>query len=45
MPVAWSRMTVGYVVLREADGNVLSVYRIRPDNLTVRRTKRPPKRL
>jgi hypothetical protein len=36
---------LGYVVLRKADGSVLAVYRIRPDNLTLRRMKRPPKRI
>jgi hypothetical protein len=36
---------LGYVVLRDAEGAVLAVYRIRPDNLTLRRMKRPPKRI
>lgn len=36
---------LGYVVLRDADGSVLAVYRIRPDNMTLRRMKRPPKGL
>ena len=36
---------LGYVVLREAAGSVLAVWRIRPDNLTLRRMKRPPKRI
>lgn len=34
---------LGYVVLKDAEGAVLAVYRIRPDNLTLRRMKRPPK--
>lgn len=35
---------LGYVVLRAA-GTVLAVYRVRSDNLMLRRMKRPPKGL
>lgn len=35
---------LGYVVLRAA-GSVLVVYRVRSDNLMLRRMKRPPKGL
>ena len=34
---------LGYVVLKDSEGSTLAVYRIRPDNLTLRRMKRPPK--
>jgi hypothetical protein len=37
------RNELGYVVLRDADGAMLAVYRIRPDNLTLQRMKRPPR--
>jgi len=36
---------LGYVVLKDAEGSTLGVYRIRPDNLKLRRMKRPPKGL
>ena len=39
------RVGLGYVVLRDADGATLAVYRIRPDNLTLRRMRRPPNEL
>ena len=35
---------LGYVVLRDADGSVRAVYRIRPDNMTLRRMRRSPRR-
>lgn len=35
---------LGYVVLRRS-GTVLAVYRVRSDNLMLRRMKRPPKGL
>jgi hypothetical protein len=34
---------LGYVVLRGAGESVLAVYRIRPDNLALRRMKQHPK--
>ena len=33
---------LGYVVLWDAGGDVVAVYRIRPDNLALRRMKRWP---
>ncbi len=39
-----TRTGLGYVVLRSA-GTVLAVYRVRSDNLMLRRMKRPPKAL
>ena len=35
---------LGYVVLRQG-GGILAVYRVRSDNLMLRRMKRPPKGL
>ena len=35
----------GYVALKDTEVGTLAVYRIRPDNLTLRRMKRPPKGL
>ena len=36
---------LGYVVLKDAEGSTLAVYRIRPDNMTLRRMRRLPKGL